>query len=53
MKYLDYVRRFFNAALDYTLDGVDFLAGFIERHPRKVAIALVVYAAYRLVSLVL
>ena len=53
MKYLDYARRFFSAAWDYTLDGVDFIADFIARHPRKVAVALVVYAAYRLVSLVL
>jgi hypothetical protein len=39
-------------AWDYMLDGVDAIAGFISRHPRKVAIALVVYVAYRLFSLV-
>ena len=52
MKYLTAAWGFLKTAWDYLLDGVDYLAGFVSRHPRKVAIAIVVYAAFRLYSAV-
>jgi hypothetical protein len=44
--------KYLTAAWDFLNDGVDWLAEKIEDHPRKVAIALVLYAAYWLSVLV-
>jgi hypothetical protein len=46
------VAAVFKTSWEYLKEGVDWLAGFISRHPRKTAVVLVVYVSYRLFSLV-